>query len=215
MTPTDTPTDRAYGDPDPVTDPGGRPPPARPAATITARRSPLTDTPLDDGDPDDHAGPEAPIDLVRAEITAAVVAADIMLEVPTRPGYHVTFRRDFTADDIRQWRARSKSRRARRARTDDGDNLDEIKFAAMVVVSTCTGIVRRGTAVYDDAGDPMTFRSDELLAMYPEANGQTTQAARLFYASDAYLSAAAEAVLIEAGWGSTLEDAGEDPTPAR
>lgn len=210
MTPTDTPTDRALDD-------EAGPPPAspRPAATITARRSPLTDTPLDDGDPDDHVGPEAPIDLVRSEITAAVVAADIMLEVPTRPGYHVTFRRDFTADDIRQWRTRSKSRRARRARTDDGDNLDEIKFAAMVVVSTCTGIVRRGTTVYDDAGDPMTFRSDELLAMYPEANGQTTQAARLFYASDAYLSAAAEAVLIEAGWGSTLEDAGEDPTPAR
>lgn len=144
---------------------------------------------------EDRAG-ESDLEALARELKAEAAPADLVLEVPRRPGYALRFRTDLSGDELAAAR-----KRARDPKSPDG--IDNVRLAALVVVNTNTGMLRGGELV-EAAGEPLTLRSRELLDLL--GADRAAAAARKFYGRDGDLDAAARAVMAASGWGGDLAD---------
>lgn len=120
------------------------------------------------------------------------------------------------------WRARfdavigesdvKRYRRAAMGKKTKPEDADLITANGMALVEKCTGLFKGGDTeneqVFDGDGDPLTFASEEFLAMFP-GNGTAAQKLAQFL-GDAQLKAMGEGLYKAAGYGRDLEPL--DPT---
>lgn len=170
---------------------------------------------IDDG-PDDNMPPASDPDVrepgagapstlaeIRAELAGEVVPEERSWLVDTRPGYAVRFRTDITDSDFKHARKRS-TMRGRRG-VDGQPEIDDLKMGRIILGTYNTAILRRGTVVLDNDGDPLTFRSREFLELYGVAT--VADAIRAFYGTDGAVISAGRALMQASGW---LDDPTED-----
>lgn len=172
-----------------------------------------TDFHLEDDDlVDDRIDPEpdttfdepagtSDLDAMRHDMDTLVVD-EVVLDVTGRPGYAVRFRPDVSGDQVALWRKASRDKRA-------PDGINPAKFSALVVANCAQQIIRQGAGLVDGEGEPLSFRSRDMLDMFSAATA--AEAARRFYGLDGTLDATARAVLLDSGWGEDLQRV--DPTP--
>lgn len=145
---------------------------------------------------------EAPsqLDDVRAELTAQV-AEPTVIPVPSRAGYAVEFRTDFTQLDLEGLRKQAKSRRF-------AGGIDATKFNALLLAFACRRILRHGHPL--DLGDgPVTFTSRAFQELYRADRAITTVLA--FYGLEGHIDSTANRLIAEAGWGENIEAVTGDP----
>ena len=177
--------------------PGGRPA----GFDFTQQDGPM----LDPSDADVAAaeaamGDGSPLDALVAELTAEVEDAvePTRLDVPGRDGIVMLYRKNITGPELERWRKQAKS----------GKGVDAVRLSALALVHASIGMVRRGEEMFDDAGDPITFRSRFLIDLY--AAPSAVETVRKLYVLDGRLMAAANAVLEAAGFGDEAVES--DPT---
>lgn len=137
---------------------------------------------------------DSDLDQLDAEL-GALDAATTVLEVPLRPGYTVRCRTDFTGADLEKLRKAARDKRY-------ADNIDGVKFAALLIASTAEAILRQGDPLVLDGASPVTFTTPELRARYGTANAADT--VRAFFGREGHVDAAARRLTSEAGWGDDL-----------
>lgn len=145
--------------------------------------------------------PLSVLDGLREEVAKKVRRESITLEVPERANMAVTFSPNITAEQLADWRKRATIKKT--------DVLNGNYFSALILANTCEAITFHGEVVLDEAGNVITFRSEEMLA-----STNTTKAVecvRAIYGIDPHVEAAAFKVLEAAGWGDDVEDT-ENPT---
>lgn len=139
----------------------------------------------------------SPLEELRAELTAPVEGADVVLAVPGRPGYAVRYSSSFTYEQLTAWRKRATDR----------NEVNEIRFAALILANQSRAIVRNGDEVVD-AGAPLTFRSKAFLALYEV--DRVADAVVAFYGNDFDVAAAGNSLLRAAGFGAEAPTVDED-----
>ena len=150
-----------------------------------------------DLEPDTADGSD--LDAIRAEL-AAQVTPTIDLAVPTRPGWAVRVRADFSARALDGYRKASKDRKF-------ADGLDGAKLSALIIGANCTAVLRKGAPLVLD-GTPQTFATKDLRELLGTSDVAST--VRALYGLDGHLEAAARRLLVEAGYGDEADLA--DPT---
>lgn len=144
----------------------------------------------------------SPLDALRAELGEEVTTADVVLEVPGRPGYAVRYGTTIDYEELSAWRKRAKDKSS-------PSGVDELRLAAIILANRCTGIIRQGTEVLVD-GEPLTFARRELQELVDA--GSAREAVIRLYGRDPHVMATAGEVLREAGYDDDVASAGEDPT---
>lgn len=143
------------------------------------------------------------------ELNADLEPEDVVLTVPRRPGWSVTYSAGIDGDTAEAW--------TRRARKGNTGAVDQLRYACIVLANTCTAIRKNGEPI-SDQGDDVTFRDRPFLELM--GVGRAVDAVRKFYGGPRHLGdgaiiAAAGEVLTAAGYNDTAERADplEDPTP--
>ena len=139
------------------------------------------------------------LDELEAELLGAVSPSTV-IPVTGRPAYSVRYRIDFTGKDLDKLRKSAKDSKF-------ADGIDGVKFASLLLASTCMGILRNGSEEnLSDALDvkgPVTFVSRELQGKYA-TSGSADLTVRKFYGLEGYVDAAARRLMAEAGWGDDV-----------
>lgn len=112
--------------------------------------------------------------------------------VPERENYEVEYVTFVDYDQLQQWVKKSSD-----AKSVGG--MNELRFATTVLANTCRAIFRDGERIEHD-GDPVTFRSDELMDILGTFDHTTT--IRTFYGLDGHVIATGRQVLVDAGYGN-------------
>ncbi len=141
-----------------------------------------------------------PLDQLRAEITAPVVAAPITLEVPGRTGYAVRYLTDLDHDQVDMWRRQSTRRAPGKGQTQE---INTLKLAELILAHQCEAIIRQGADVVVD-DEPLVFASRTMMAI--TGTSKVRDAVRKFYGRDADVISAGDAVLEAAGYLDTAEE---------
>jgi len=124
--------------------------------------------------------------------------------VPGRENVQLRFQvGDLNGEKLRRWQQVAGKRRR------DKD-VDGFLFNSLLIANTCEGILVGGDEMRDADGDPITFRTTELMREMgvPTAD----QAARRFIGSDGVIGSMSERIMAEAGFGATVDP---DPTSER
>jgi hypothetical protein len=139
-------------------------------------------------------------DQLDDELTV-IVEATTLIEVPKRPGYAIRCRTDYTGLDVELIRKKCRDKKF-------ADGIDGVKFASLLLASTCVAVVRNGADLELDGESPITFVSKPLQTRM----GTTTAADTVlkFYVREGHVDAAAGRLSREAGWGDEVYTA--DPT---
>lgn len=143
------------------------------------------------------------LDALRDELAAQADQADedvTTLEVPSRPGYAIRCRLDFTGLDLDRFRKAARNKRL-------ADGLDNVRFSALLIGATTTAILKNGKPITDE-GIPVTFATPAFRQLYQAAN--VDEAVRGFFKREGLIDAAARKLADEAGWGDEVYTA--DPT---
>ena len=143
------------------------------------------------------------LELIKADLTAPIEDESLVLPVETRPGYSLRFDTDIPWEAFEKWRKAAKDRKAT-------NGIDVARLSALVIANKCTGILFNGNVLHDDAGDPLTFGSDEIRAMYDTP--RAAEAVKKLIARDSRMQAISDAVITAAGWGDEVSEV--DPTQA-
>lgn len=141
------------------------------------------------------------LDALKEEVGRKIRRDEIALDVPERPGMVVHFSPNITSEQLAEWRKRATVKKT--------DTLNGNYFSGLILAFTCTKIEFAGEIVLDDAGNNITFRSEEMMS-----STNTTKAVecvRAIFGIDPHVEAAAFKVLEAAGWGEEVEDS-ENPT---
>lgn len=186
------------------------------------RPVPLDDDELERPELADRPAPGqvSALDVIRAELEQPVDLGTVDLEVPARPVYKVRYRCEVAYEELLDWRDRAtitnRSERRKPTAQATAGRLNELKMASFVLVHRCIAILRDGEEVPDGYGGPLMFTSELLLDMVGARTA--VEAVRKFYGVDGHVSAAANRVLVEAGWTDQVLageiDAPADPTHA-
>lgn len=160
-----------------------------------------------DAHDDDALGDLAPADLLdpptatsdldqlRADM-ARDVLEEVVLPVPSRPGYESVHVADLPAETINDLRRRCRDKNS-------PDGINAIKLVASILVITNTAVRKNGQRLVDERGEPLNYRSAEWLEIMGEPSA--VRATRKFYGRDGEMTAAANALMTAAGWGESLE----------
>jgi hypothetical protein len=164
---------------------------------------------LDDLNPPvpDGGGDASPLEALRAALTSPAEPSEpVTLKVPRRPGVTLICHTDMTQDQRKAWQ---KSATAKNARRQPGvePEVDEWKFACLVLANTCVGIAFDGTIAHDAADQPLTFRHRQVWEMLGAAGAEG--AIRNLFQKDAHVLIASGEVLIASGFDDDLK---ADPT---
>lgn len=149
-----------------------------------------------------EAKAETLLDKLTATIAEKVSRKDVFINVPERNNVILRISPNISQGQVRKWR--------RESGEDTKNGMDATKFATFVIGHTTEGIIFNDKEVYDDAGFPLTFASDEVLSM-TRTSKPVPDAVRAFFGLDPHVEAAALAILDAAGFGDTIEP-NEDPT---
>lgn len=134
---------------------------------------------------------------VLAELKVQIDRPDVVLEVPTRPGWSVRFTTRLDADFLAAWTKQASTR----------DGLDQFRLSLLTVAGLCRGLVRNGEEVTAN-GQTVTFTSPELGDLYGTVDAAST--VRAFYGDDVVVSNTYLALLEACGSGNRVVTV--DPT---
>lgn len=125
----------------------------------------------------------------------AITDLTALIEVPKRPSYAIRCRTDYTGLDVDLIRKKCRDKKFT-------DGIDGIKFASLLLASTCVAIVRNGADLELDGEAPITFTSKALQTRM----GTTTAAdtVRKFYGLEGHVDAAGRRLMNEAGYGDDV-----------
>lgn len=141
---------------------------------------------------------------LRAIVAEEVNLPDVEIEVKMRPGVSVIYSPNISNAQLKSWRKKSTNRKT--------GELDNIKFACLVVGDTVREILVNGEVATEDDGSPLVFSSKEFADMMDVDMAQIVpHGIRDFFGVDAHLEATAMAILDNSGYGDDVE-AEEDPT---
>lgn len=172
----------------------------------------MTDTQFDlrrNGRPADvqvDAAAVTPLEELASEL-AAPETRTISLLVDSRPGWSVVYSLGVDGPQLAGWR------RAARDENIEG-GVDEYLWHRTILAAQGREIRRDGKLVVDEAGRPLTFFSEQLWRTLKVPAGSpsgATEAVRRFYANDFHVSAAADRIIVDAGFGKKAREA-PDPT---
>lgn len=141
-----------------------------------------------------------------ADDLGQVDAGTVTLLVDARPGWSVVYSLGVDSSRLAGWR--------RAAFDENLKATDEGLWHRTILAAQCREIRKDGKLVADTAGRPLSFFSDEfwrLLGVPAGAPSGSTEAVRKFYANDFAVSAAADKLLVDAGFGRQAREA-PDPT---
>lgn len=141
---------------------------------------------------------------LRAIVAEEVNLPDVEIEVKMRPGVSVIYSPNISNAQLKSWRKKSTNRKT--------GELDNIKFACLVVGDTVREILVNGEVATEDDGSPLVFSSKEFADMMDVDMAQIVpHGIRDFFGVDAHLEATAMLILDNSGYGDDVE-AEEDPT---
>ena len=141
---------------------------------------------------------------LRAIVAEEVNLPDVEIEVKMRPGVSVIYSPNISNAQLKSWRKKSTNRKT--------GELDNIKFACLVVGDTAREILVNGELAAEDDGSPLVFSSKEFADMMDVDMAQIVpHGIRDFFGVDAHLEATAMLILDNSGYGDDVE-AEEDPT---
>jgi hypothetical protein len=141
---------------------------------------------------------------LRAIVSEEVSLPDVEIEVKQRAGVSVIYSPNISNAQLKSWRKKSTNRKT--------GELDNIKFACLVVGDTAVEIHVNGEPAVLDSGSALTFNSQEFADMMDvEMFEIVPHGIRDFFGVDAHLEATAMAILENSGYGDDVE-AEEDPT---
>lgn len=139
------------------------------------------------------------LNQLRSTLSKKVERADVLIEVPERPGMTIRYSPNITQHQIKAWRRASGAERK--------EGLDAVRFSCHVLANTCTGFFLNGHEVTEN-GEPVTF-GDELIMSMVDAI-RVFDCVRAVYGLDPHVEGAALAVLDAAGFNDDVEQV--DPT---
>ncbi len=173
----------------------------------------------DDDDPDAPAGggvflPKndptrmsvSPLDELRDMVTQTVRREDIVLPVTTRPGMSIRFDVNIDMERVQHFRKRSENKRRK-------DEHDPLKYSCLLIANQAVAFLLRGQEVPGRDGEPISFRSREVLAW--TGAHDVPGAVRALFSSDGHLLAVSNELMRAAGYTGDVEsgdDFEEDPT---
>lgn len=141
---------------------------------------------------------------LRAIVSEEVNLPDVEIEVKQRPGVSVIYSPNISNAQLKSWRKKSSNRKT--------GELDNIKFACLVVGDTAREIHVNGEPAVLEDGSALTFASAEFANMMDVDVSQIVPyGIRDFFGVDAHLEATAMLILDNSGYGDDVE-AEEDPT---
>lgn len=141
---------------------------------------------------------------LRALVSEEVSLPDIEIEVKQRPGVSVIYSPNISNAQLKNWRKRCTNRKT--------GELDNIKFACLVVGDTAREIHLHGEPAVMDNGSILSFATQEFADMMGVEKSEIVPfGMRDFFGVDAHLEATAMAILDNSGYGDDVE-ATEDPT---
>lgn len=143
------------------------------------------------------------LDKLKGELSKKVRRPDIYLEVPERAGMAIRYSPNITQQQVRAWR--------RNSGEDTKKGMDATVFACLVLSNTCNGILLENEIVTDDAGEPLGFGSDEIMAMVGADRVQ--DCIRAIYVVEPHIEATALAVMEAAGFNDSVEQVDPTKTP--
>lgn len=140
-----------------------------------------------------------------ADELGELVAKDVSLPVPARPGWEVVYSAAVDGQRL------SAMRRACKDESQD-TGVNEYEWAASILAVQCVRMVRNDKTVVDSTGAPLTFRSGELHTMLRIPSGapsSATLAVKKFLGGDGIVQTTSVALFKAAGW---QEDIAPNPT---
>lgn len=141
---------------------------------------------------------------LRAIVQEEVLLPEVEIEVKQRPGVSVVYSPNISNAQLKSWRKKSTNRKT--------GELDDIKFACLVVGDTAEEIHLNGEPATLEDGSPLRFNTQEFADMMDvEMFEIVPHGIRDFFGVDAHLSATAMLILDNSGYGDEVETE-EDPT---
>lgn len=141
---------------------------------------------------------------LRAIVAEEVNLPHVEIEVKQRPGVSIIYSPNISNAQLKSWRRKSTNRKS--------GELDNIKFACLVVGDTAQEIHLNGELATLDDGSPLVFNSQEFADMMDVDMFQIVpHGICAFFGVDAHLESTAMAILDHSGYGDDVETA-EDPT---
>jgi hypothetical protein len=152
---------------------------------------------------DADGGDKTPTALsrLREELSKKVERAELLIEVPERPGVSVRVSPNITQHQMRTWR--------KNAGEGTKPGFDPTKFACYVIGHTTTGILVGDEEVFTESGNPVSFASPEIMEM-TNTTRPLPDCIQAFFGLDPHVEAAALAIMEAAGYGEDVEMV--DPT---
>lgn len=158
---------------------------------------------------------KTPYDYMREAFEKEIANEPITLEVPNRPGVYIEYDTNITSEQIEMWRKQATIGNRRQRRSGDQE-VDSVKFMALVVFNKATIFLVDGQEVYLDPptnSKPMNFFEQEALRQLANTNATTdTELVRAVFKNDAHVLAAGGQITEAAGYGEELAEMQENPT---
>ena len=153
---------------------------------------------------EDSADSKNILSQLRSILQEEVRLPDVQIDVKQRAGVSVIYSPNITNAHLKNWRKKSSNRKT--------GELDNLKFACLVVGGTVAEIHLDGAPAVLDDGSPLVFNCREFADMMDvDMSEIVPYGIRDFFGVDAHLEATAMAILDNSGYGDDVE-AEEDPT---
>jgi hypothetical protein len=148
-----------------------------------------------------RSGEPTILDRLRTELSKKIERAEILIEVPERPGVAIQISPNINQHQLRAWR--------RQSGENTKNGFDPTKFACYVIGHTCTGIFVDGEEALNENGAPLSFASPEILDM-TDTTRPIPECVQEFFGIDPHVESAALVIMDAAGYGDEVEQV--DPT---
>lgn len=140
------------------------------------------------------------LDQLTSAIKKKIERPVVHLSVPERPNVKLIISPNISQNQIRSWR--------KSAGEETKAGMDALRFACMVIGSTCRGMLFNDIEVHDEDGNELNFASAIILEM-TETTRPQPDCVRAFFGVDPHIESAAVAILEAAGYSDTVDT--EDP----
>lgn len=140
--------------------------------------------------------PTTLLSSLKEAMATELAVPPIRVVVPKREGWEIEYIPSISSEHLNAWRKQSKDRAY-------ADDVNDLKFAALVLANTCSGICSGDVFAETEDGERATFRTRDL---WPEGATRAVEAIRAFFGRDADIAMHAAVVLREAGYDPDGED---------
>lgn len=133
---------------------------------------------------------------LRKAVEQKIKREDIFINVPERDNVLIRISPNINQKALAAWR--------KNAGMDTKKGMSTVNFSANVIAATCTGISFNGEIVRDDAGNDVTFASQEVMEMTGTTKPHPDCVLAL-YGLEPHVEAAAVAIIEASGWGDAVD----------